>query len=104
MAEESSISPPYQPDWVIVLITYNVHEAHIVAGRLIAEGVRAMVYQEPGASALGIHIGRFGEIKVLVRPQDYEAARSILFVDELPHLAADNTQIIFDEDGDADDE
>ncbi len=104
MTEETAISSRHQPDWVTVLITYSFHEAHIIAGRLLAEGIHALVYQEPGASAMGIHIGRLGEIKVLVRPEYEALALSILFPDPPPRLSSDHDQIVFDLDDDEDEE
>jgi hypothetical protein len=58
---------------MIVYITHNAPEAHVVAGRLETEGIPAMVYYEAGAGALGIHIGSLGEVKVLVHPGNYGA-------------------------------
>lgn len=74
-------------EWVVVYITHNLTEAHIVSGRLEHEGIPNMVNVQPGASAMGITIGSMGEIKVLVKPEDYE--RSVLILqqpeaDELP--------------------
>lgn len=86
------------PEWMIVYITYNFLEAQIVAGRLESEGIQALVHQEAGASAIGIRIGRMGEVKVLVRPDDYDAAEAILFPDEPDVLPDDTDRIIFDDD------
>jgi hypothetical protein len=83
---------------MVVYITYNFLEAQIVAGRLESEGVQALVYQEPGANAIGIRIGRMGEVKVLVRPDDYDTAEAILFPDEPDNLPDDTDRIIFDDD------
>lgn len=83
---------------MVVYITYYIHEAQIVAGRLEAEGIPALIHQEPGASAMGIHIGRLGEIKLLVRPDDYEAALAILAPVEPDSLPDDASRIIFDDD------
>ena len=95
---ESGISP----QWMVVYTTFNIHEAQIVAGRLESEGIPALVHQQAGASAMGIHIGRLGEISVLVHPDNHEWALTILspgLPDELP---AD--QIIFDDEEDLDDD
>lgn len=86
------------PEWMIVYITYNFLEAQIVAGRLESEGIQALVHQEAGASAIGIRIGRMGEVKVLVRPVDYDAAEAILFPDVPDALPDDVDRIIFDDD------
>jgi hypothetical protein len=86
------------PEWMVVYITYNFLEAQIVAGRLESEGIQALVHQEAGANAIGIRIGRMGEVKVLVRPNDFDTAESILYPDESPTLTDDADRIIFDDD------
>lgn len=94
-------------DWMVVHITYNLAEAHIVAGRLETEGIATFIYREPGASALGIHIGRLGEIKVLVRPADFHLAEAILHPDEPDALPDDTQRIVYgdiEESGDDDDQ
>jgi hypothetical protein len=86
------------PEWMVVYITYNFLEAQIVAGRLEFEGIQALVYQEPGANAIGIRIGRMGEVKILVRAEDYDMAETLLFPDEPDILPDDTDRIIFDDD------
>jgi hypothetical protein len=81
-------------EWIAVYITHNLPEAHIVAGRLEYEGIPAMVNQAIGRSAIGITIGRMGEVAVLVHPADYDRALEILDPegpDELPDSTADVT-------------
>ncbi|MBZ0303257.1 MAG: DUF2007 domain-containing protein [Anaerolineae bacterium] len=89
---------------MVVYVTHNIHEAHIVVGRLQSDGIPAMLHQVPGASAMGITIGPLGEIKVLVNPDDYEAALDALFPNEPDALSDDLNRMIFDDDTDADDE
>lgn len=92
---------------MIVYTTHNVPAAYIVAGRLESEGIAALVYQEPGASALGIHIGSLGEVKVLVNPHNYEQALSILepeLPDALPDAAGDVSYWLPDSDEEDDDD
>lgn len=89
---------------MVVYTTHNYHEAHIVAGRLQAEGIAAMVHQQAGANAMGIHIGRLGELNVLVHGVDYALALAILFPDEPEYLTDDNDRIIFGDLDDDDDE
>lgn len=99
------ISPKPSHEWMIAYTTYNVHEAQIVAGRLESEGIPAMVHQQAGANAMGIHIGRLGEVYVLVHPDHYEWALSILFPDVPDELPGDVDQIIFgSEDDNSDDD
>lgn len=79
-------------DWVVILSTDNVSEAHIVAGRLQHEGIAAWVHQQPGVSGLGITVGVLGEVRVLVNADDYELATAILD-EEPPLLDEDNDGI-----------
>lgn len=95
-----NITLPPESEWMVVHVTYDFHEAHIVAGRLQSEGIAAMVHQQAGASAMGIHIGRLGEIRVLVHPQDYDLAISILDPEEADALPDDVDRIIFGDDSD----
>ncbi len=89
---------------MIVWVTYSAPEAHIIAGRLESEGIPAMVYSEPGAAALGIHIGSLGEVKVLVRPHDYERALAALEPD-MPGTLPDTTgNVIYRPPDDEDDD
>lgn len=86
------------PEWMVVYITYNFLEAQIVAGRLESDGIQALVHQEPGANAIGIRIGRMGEVKVLVRAEDYDTAETLLYYEEPDTLPDDTDRIIFDDD------
>jgi hypothetical protein len=92
------------PQWMVVYVTHNVPEAHIVAGRLESEGIPAMVHQVPGASALGIHIGSLGEITVLVREADYSRAMMILDPDTPDLLTDSSDDMIYLETDEDDDE
>ncbi len=89
---------------MVVYITHSLADAHIVAGRLESEGVYTLIHREPGASALGIHIGRLGEIKVLVRPADFALAEAILYPEEPDALPDDTDRTIFGEPEDCDDD
>jgi hypothetical protein len=77
---------PHDHEFIVVYSAFNVTEAHIVAGRLQSEGIRAWVHQEPAGSALGINVGILGEVRVLVRDDDYEAAIRILEDDDTQPL------------------
>ncbi len=93
-------------EWRIVFETHNSAEAHVIAGRLDASNIPAIVQQEASGRALGITVGRLGEVKVLVRPEDYERAMSILEPDELDELPDSTGTIIYhldDEDTDESD-
>lgn len=91
------------PEWMVVYSTDNLPEAHIIAGRLQNEDIPSWVHQQPGASGMGITIGLFGEIRVLVNAADYERARQILegapeplliedSVDDIRYLIPDDDQ------------
>ncbi len=84
-------------DWIVVYITHDVRDAHIIAGHLKHENIPHLVHTQPGASAIGITLGRMGEIKVLVRPEDYDEAVALLFPDDdedpLPELEEDTDYI-----------
>lgn len=86
MLKDSIRNKLLMAEWMVVYETPNEPEAHVVAGRLQVEGIQAVVYRQPGASALGITIGRLGSITVLVRPDDYERSLALLESDELDEL------------------
>lgn len=83
--------------WMIVYITHNLPEAHIIVGRLKSEGIMAIVDHMAGMSAIGVTIGAWGEIRVLVHPKDYDLAESILFPEEPDELedGEDNPDIVY---------
>jgi hypothetical protein len=91
-------------EWIVVYVTHSPPDAHIVAGRLESEGIPAMVQGMAGASAIGIHIGQLGEVRVLVSPSDHQRALDILEPEAEPMNTLPETTdyIIFDEDDDAD--
>ncbi len=86
------------PPWMVVYVTNNPQEAHIVAGRLEHEGIKTIVHQEAGASAIGISVGLLGEVKVLVSAADYDAALDILYPEDMPEL--DDGAVIYDDEDD----
>lgn len=71
-----------QTQWHIIYTTPDAAEAHIIAGRLRASGITAILDRAPGMASIGITIGTLGETRVLVHPADYHAASSILSDDE----------------------
>ena len=84
--------------WMVVYTTHNSGEAHIVSGRLQSHGIGAWVHQEPFGSAMGITVGRLGEVRVLVPDGDYDRAVAILEGDEVDELPADADQVVFGDD------
>lgn len=91
-----------RPEWIVIYVCHDLQEAHIVAGKLQAFDIPAMVNTVPGASAFGITYGNLGEIKVLIHPEDYDRAEDILFPEEDPQLENNNdkVQYFWSEDGD----
>lgn len=86
---------------MVTYVTNNIGEAHIIVGRLQHEGIPAMIDHMAGMSALGITLGRWGEVRILVHPENYDLAQAILFPDEpdeLPENTEDPDTIIYPED------
>ena len=90
-------------NWMVVYITHNIGEAHIVSGRLQHEGIPSFLDHMAGRDALGITIGNWGEVRILVRPEDYDRALDILDPETPEELSDDNEQYIFGLDEDDDD-
>jgi hypothetical protein len=68
-----------QHEWIVIYTASNIPEAQIVAGRLHAEGIQALVNYPIGGTAIGV---RLGSISVLVHPDDAQAAHEILFTED----------------------
>ncbi len=98
-----SLIPHSRPPagWMSVYETDNSPDAYIVVGRLETEGIKSWVYQEAAGSAMGITIGPLGAVLVLVNPDDYERAMSILAEDLSDEDWLDGDELT-DEDGDSD--
>ncbi|MEO8396043.1 MAG: DUF2007 domain-containing protein [Chloroflexota bacterium] len=79
---------------MVVYVASSEPEAYIVAGRLQSEGIEAFVHQEPIGRAYGLSIGPLGEVKVLVRPDQYDQALNILDDEE---FLSDETDITTDD-------
>lgn len=82
-------------EWQVVHTTLDINEANIIAGRLHVEGIKSFVHRQAGAAAMGLTIGAWGEINVLVEPEDYERALAILDPDELYALSDNNDSIVY---------
>jgi hypothetical protein len=103
MSNQPTAKP--EPDWVTVYTTPSFSEAHLMAGHLRSEGIEPYVHAQPGASAIGITLGTFGGISVLVRPSDYDRAMDVLFPetpDELPDDPGDYIVLEPEEDDEPD--
>lgn len=101
MSEPSHTPSSTPPQWMVVATTYNEIEAHIIVGRLESHGIGAWMQQEPFGSAMGITVGTFGIIRVVVNAEDYDTATAIL--EQSPDQLPDETdRVIYDEDDEAD--
>lgn len=80
--------------WWVIFETHNPSEAHIVAGRLQSEGIPTHILNYAGGAALGITVGVFGELRVLVPAADAHHAREIL-EQVNPPLQDDSSTVIF---------
>ncbi len=78
----------------MVFETHNTSEAHIVAGRLRSEGIPTQLLPYAGGAALGITVGVFGEVRLLVPAEEVKRARTILESDT-PELHEDHSQVIY---------
>jgi hypothetical protein len=65
-------------EWKVVYKTNQSGDAQIVAGRLEHEGIPTVLDHMTGRDAIGITIGNWGEIRVLVPPEQYDLANEIL--------------------------
>jgi hypothetical protein len=64
-------------EWVTVLITYDPLEAEIIKDLLESGGV-PVVLRSSKVSPYPVNIGKIGEVKVLVRKEDKEAAEAVI--------------------------
>lgn len=67
-----------QDDWIVVGQVNGNLEAEMLRGLLEAQGVEARISQEGAGKALGLGIGRLGEVQILTRAYDQEIAREIM--------------------------
>ena len=64
--------------WVIVSRTAGLAPAHIIAGRLQAEGIPVRVWQEAAGQAIGLTVGILGTGHVAVPEEFVAQAESLL--------------------------
>jgi hypothetical protein len=81
--------------WMVAFVTNDITEAHIVAGRLESEGIKAILDHMAGQSAIGLTIGNWGEVRVLVHPAEYELATAILYSEEYDELPDTTDDIVY---------
>jgi hypothetical protein len=63
--------------WVEILFTYDEVEAQIVKQLLEGEGIRVVI-DSAKIRPYPVSIGRIGEVRVMVREEEFERAREIL--------------------------
>ncbi len=63
--------------WIEILITYDPLEAEMIKDLLESGGI-PVVLQSSKVSPYPVNIGKIGEIKVLVKKEDQEAAEEVL--------------------------
>ena len=75
-------------EWVELLFTYDEVEAQIVKQLLHGEGIK-VVFDSMKIRPYPVSIGRIGEMKLMVKEEDFEKAKEILnsMKDALPEEA-----------------
>ncbi len=66
-------------EWTEVLFTYDAVEAEIVKDVLEAENIQVVV-KSLKITPYPVSIGRMGEVRLLVRNEDFEKAKEVLKV------------------------
>ena len=64
-------------EWVEILVTYDSLEAEMIKDLLESGGI-PVVLRSSKVSPYPVNIGKMGEIKILVREEDKEAAESVV--------------------------
>jgi hypothetical protein len=64
-------------EWVEVFVTYDAMEAEIIKD-ILESGDISVVLRSAKISPYPVNIGKFGEIKILVRKQDKERAEEVI--------------------------
>jgi hypothetical protein len=66
-----------EKDWIDVFLTYDPLEAEMIKDLLESGGI-ATVLRSSKVSPFPVNVGKIGEIKILVRREDEEAARKLI--------------------------
>ena len=64
--------------WEIVAEVYGDLEAEIIRGLLQAEGIPVTLSKEGAGQALGLQVGKMGEVQVLVPTENMDESRGIV--------------------------
>jgi hypothetical protein len=84
--------PVHALGWEVVYIAHSEPEASIVAGRLETQGIETFIHRETtGNLAYGVYLDPFGEVSILVHPDDYDRAAALLDEDVSSELPDDKT-------------
>jgi hypothetical protein len=71
-------------EWVEILITFDQLEAEMIKDLLESGGI-PVVLRSSKVSPYPVNIGKIGEIKILVKREDREAAEEVLRGDSIEH-------------------
>jgi len=64
-------------EWKEILVTYDRIEAEIIKDLLESGGIR-VVLRSSKVTPYPVNVGKMGEIKILVKSSDAEAARAVI--------------------------
>lgn len=78
-------------EWIEVLVTYDPIEAEIIKDLLESGGV-PVVIRSAKVTPYPVNIGKIGEVKLLVRSQDKEAAEELIKERDYIDSTNDNEQ------------
>jgi hypothetical protein len=77
--------------WVEILVTYDPTEAEIVKD-LLESGDIPVIVRSSKVTPYPVNIGKIGEVKVMVRDQDKDAAEELVKERDYQWTADDNEQ------------
>jgi hypothetical protein len=81
-ALETAAGGPEPARWEVAYEAAGLAQAEIFVGRLHAEGIPAMAWQEGAGRALAVTVGLLGTAYVVVPPGFVQRAREVLGADE----------------------
>ena len=87
---DASTSRRTEIHWEVVAETAGLIPAHIIADRLIAEGIPARAWQEGAGQAIGLTVGLLGTGHVVVPEEHVDKARQILAESDEDHSDFDD--------------
>jgi hypothetical protein len=66
-----------EDEWIEILVTYDRIEAEIIKDLLESGGI-SVVVRSSKVTPYPVNVGKMGEIKILVKSSDAEAAREVI--------------------------